>query len=92
MFFNGNKWIIDKKNEVIDNLINTKTDCLEEKFYEIIDELPKNLKDKFQEFLDTNDGDNYLNMIKEELKLMLYNKKDIPMKIIKDNEKALIYN
>jgi hypothetical protein len=92
MYYNGNKWIIEKKDDLLTNIIDTKTDCLEEKFYEIIDELPKKLKEKFQEFLDTNDGDNYLNTIKEELKLMLYNKKDIPMKIIKDNEKALIYN
>ena len=92
MYYNGNKWIIEKKDDLLTNIIDTKTDCLEEKFYEIIDELPKKLKDKFQEFLDTNDDDNYLNKIKEEIKLMLYNKKDIPMKIIKDNEKALIYN
>jgi len=92
MFFNGNKWIIQNKNDLLTDLIDTKTDHLETKFYEIIDELPKSIKDKFTEFLDTNDQDNYLNMIKEELKMMLYNKKDIPMKIIKENDKALIYN
>ena len=65
---------------------------MESKFYEIINDLPKLTKEKFTEFLENNDSDNYLNKIKEEIKLMLYNKKDIPMKIIKDNEKALIYN
>jgi len=91
MFYNGNKWIIETKNEVISNLIDTKTEHLENKFYEIINDLPKIVKQKFQEFLENNDDDSYLNNLKNEIKLMLYNKKNIPMKIIKDNEKALIY-
>jgi hypothetical protein len=92
MYYNGMKWIIESKNDIITNLIDSKTDHLESKFYEIINDLPKLTKEKFTEFLENNDSDNYLNKIKEEIKLMLYNKKDIPMKIIKDNEKALIYN
>jgi hypothetical protein len=91
MFYNGNKWIIETKNEVISNLIDTKTEHLENKFFEIINDLPKIVKQKFKEFLENNDDDSYLNNLKNEIKLMLYNKKNIPMKIIKDNEKALIY-
>jgi DNA-directed RNA polymerase subunit RPC12/RpoP len=90
MVYDGKKWNLHPRDETIENLIDNKTDCLENKFFEIIDNLDDDLKKKFTEFLDNSDDNDYINGLKNDIKLLLYNKRDIPMKLIKNNDKKII--
>jgi hypothetical protein len=91
MVYDGKKWNLHPRDETIDNLIDNKADCLENKFFEIIDSLDNDLQKKFKEFLDNSDDTDYNNQLKNDIKLLLYNKRDIPMKLIKNKDQKVIY-
>jgi hypothetical protein len=84
MVYDGKKWNLHPKDEMINNLIDNKADCLENKFYQLIDGLDSDLKKKFQDFLDNSDDNDYTNGLKNEIKLLLYNKRDIPQSLLRD--------
>jgi hypothetical protein len=91
MVYDGKKWNLHPRDETIDNLIDNKADCLENKFFEIVDSLDDDLQKKFKEFLDNSDDTDYNNQLKNDIKLLLYNKRDIPMKLIKNKDQKVIY-
>jgi hypothetical protein len=91
MVYDGKQWNLHPRAEIIDNLIDNKADCLENKFFEIVDSLDDDLQKKFKEFLDNSDDTDYNNQLKNDIKLLLYNKRDIPMKLIKNKDQKVIY-
>jgi hypothetical protein len=74
MVYDGKNWNIANKVEEIDKLYEEKELMLEEWL-----EQNKNteMKDKFIKYLNNKEKDETLNMIKDELKLMMYNKKQL---------------
>ena len=72
MVYDGNNWNLANKKEELDNLYEEKAMRLEE-WLETNDD--KDLKDKFLKYLNNKDNDECINRIKEEIKLMMYNKK-----------------
>ena len=77
--FDGKEWILMQKNDVIDDLYSTKKDILQEKYNELSGVLPEYTKNKFDRF----NGEEHLNhvqtRVKQEIKLLLYNSKKIPL-------------
>jgi hypothetical protein len=82
--FNGEEWKLDELNIVLDQLYDDKRCYLEDKFDEFILSLNKVTKKKFQRFINNDDEDSpQAKRIKKKIKLMLYNKRKIPMKTMK---------
>jgi hypothetical protein len=74
MVYDGKNWNIANKVEEIDKLYEEKELMLEEWL-----DAHENteIKDKFIKYLNNKENDETLNMIKDELKLMMYNKKQL---------------
>ena len=82
MIYNGEKWMINDRDESIQNLIDDKESIIEQKLEEWI-ENGKNYPDimkKFNRYLEKKENDKVLNKIKNEIKLMLFNNRDIVSK------------
>ena len=79
MIYNGNKWMINDREESIQNLIDEKESIIEQKLEEWIEngqQYPDIMK-KFNRYLEKKENDKVLNKIKSEIKMMLFNNRDI---------------
>jgi hypothetical protein len=74
MVYDGANWNVANRKDEIDRLYEEKEMMLEEWLDSNPDE---ELKKKFMRYLDNKENDECLNRIKEEIKLMLYNKQNI---------------
>ncbi len=78
MVFDGSNWNLANKKDELDKLYEEKEMMLEE----WLDSNPDaDLKDKFLKYINNKEIDECLNQIKEEIKLMLYNKSPLLLKI-----------
>jgi hypothetical protein len=75
MIYDGINWNLANKREELDKLYETKEMMLEEWLETSCSEH----KDKFMKYLNNKEDDETLNMIKEEIKLMMYNKKQLTL-------------
>jgi hypothetical protein len=75
--YDGYDWKLENANDVIETLKDNKKDFLERKFEDFYDSLDNQTKIKFNRFLAEADTDTVINRYKEQLILMLYNKKGI---------------
>jgi hypothetical protein len=77
MVYNGNEWLLKDKTVTIDELYQTKYDFLEENFNVYYDQLEEYQQRSFQKFIKLHEEDvPFVRKIKEELKTLLYNKRD----------------
>ena len=76
MVYEDDNWNIKNKVTEIDNLYETKEMLLEEWLDEEQHKYPE-LRQKFEKYLNNKENDETMNLIKEEIKLMLYNKKKL---------------
>ena len=75
MVYDGNKWNIRDRNEVIDDMIECNTNILEDKIEDWLEtgkEYPEIMK-KFNSYLEKKENDVVLNKIKQEIKFILFN-------------------
>ena len=80
--YNGIKWQLQNRDDVINNLIDEKEFMIEQKLEEWI-ENGKNYPDimkKFNRYLEKKENDIIVNKIKDEIKLMLFNNRKISNK------------
>ena len=80
MIYDGNKWELRNRKETIEELYIAKKDILVDKFDELLNKLPEYAIDKFERFINDEQDDKIKERILEELKLILYNNKNIPLK------------
>ena len=80
MIYDGNKWELRNRKETIEELYIAKKDILVDKFDELLNKLPEYAIDKFERFINDEQDDKIKEGILEELKLILYNNKNIPLK------------
>jgi len=79
MVYDGIRWIIRDRDESIQNLIDDKESIIEQKLEEWIEngnQYPDIMK-KFNRYLEKKENDKVLNKVKSEIKLMLFNNRDI---------------
>ena len=79
MLYDGNKWTLQDQKNVIDNLLQDNTYILEEKMEDWIkrgQKYPK-IMEKFNRYLEKKESDNILDQIKEEVKLILFNNRQV---------------
>jgi len=88
MIFDGNFWNIKNKTEIIDQLFDDKQFYLIDKYNQIKHKLDKKTRERFERFIGEDDEE-VLKELKNDIKLLLYNKRKIPMitkrKFEKDN-------
>ena len=79
MVYDGNKWNIKDRDESIQNLIDDKEIIIEQKIEEWIENGNKypTIMKKFTRYIDKKENDTVLNKIKSEIKLMLFNNRDV---------------
>ena len=80
MIYDGDKWKLSDRSEILDQLLEDKRFYLVEKFEELVESLNHITIRKFKRFLDQQDDDEIANNIKKEIRLILYNNKDLPEK------------
>ena len=79
MIYDGIKWNLSNQLEVIDNLLDTNQEILEQKLEEWLEngkDYPEIMK-KFNRYLEKKEKDQVANNIKEEIKLMLFNNRSM---------------
>jgi hypothetical protein len=81
--FDGKDWDIEKKDDVLNNMIENKKNFLESKFDDMQNELPQYAITMFKKFLERSDNDEVKNNIKDELKNMFYKNRHHVIKNIK---------
>ena len=89
MAFNGNKWNLSNQSEIIAQLFDDKNIFLEDKYEELKNVLSAVTKKKFTRYTNNYFKQEVINNILDEIKLILYNNKNIPLdtrkKIKRDN-------
>jgi hypothetical protein len=82
MEYDGKRWNLVDKNKLIDRIYEDKKIFVEEQYGKIKEYIPENKKERLEEWFenDSNPHDKGISEIKEEMKLLLYNKRHIPMK------------
>ena len=87
MVYDGDRWELRDRTVVLDDMFESKKVILEEKFDEILTELPEHAIRKFSRFLNDAQDDKITANIKKDIKFILYNNKGIP-----ENTKRLLCN
>ena len=77
LIFDGEQWQLKERDDVLQELIENKTDFLSDKFDELIDTLDEGTINKFKRFLNERDEDRVIDQIKKDLRLMMYNRNQI---------------
>ncbi len=86
LVYDGEKWEVKDRDDVIEEIMYSKTDHLLEKFDDLIEDLPPKAINKFQRFIEKKDDDKVINQIKKDIKLILYNNRQLPINIRKKLE------
>jgi hypothetical protein len=71
--YNGERWDVGLADQVLDDLIQQKSDILEEKYDEIVDKLSPMESKKFNNFMNRKDDEKVNLKLKRELRVQLYN-------------------
>jgi hypothetical protein len=80
MIFDGTTWNLISKDELVENIYYDKIGIIDEKFEEFYDKLSKSKKDALERWFNDNNCDNKnIDKIKDKIKLLLYNKRHIPI-------------
>ena len=80
MVFNGTEWELMSKERVVDDLYQEKKDHVEENLETFLESLSGPKQRALRRWLDTPDEDVRVKRVKDEIKLLLYNKRNIPLK------------
>lgn len=79
MVYNGTRWKLEPRDEIINRLLIEKRDHLVNKFDNLHGELVGYTIKKFNRFVEEIDSDTVINRIRRDIKLVLYNNKKIPL-------------
>jgi hypothetical protein len=86
MMYDGDDWNLIKKNVLIDKIYSKNKNYIEENLDDFYNSLSKSQKNALRRWIDIDDDvDNRIKEIKDSIKMLLYNKRDIPMKTRSEN-------
>jgi hypothetical protein len=91
MIYDGKNWILQNKNEVLDQLKTNMLDHIEDKLneYKDTERLPVRKQENVEDFLDKmKKNDKYEKKVLKEIELLLYNKRNITLDTKKINNKS----
>ena len=87
MMHDGKKWTLTTKDDLISKIYDDKKSYIEENLEEFIESLHPSRKRALERWLDTDDEDKKIKEIKENIKLLLYNSKNMIIDV-KDQVKS----
>jgi hypothetical protein len=79
MMYDGTDWTLVMKDDLIDKMYDDKRNYIEENLDEFIDSLTKSQINALQRWMNVNDDYPYISKIKNNIKLLLYNKRNMVM-------------
>jgi len=79
MLFDGVNWTLTMKEDLINRIYEDKKNYIEENLDEFIDSLPLSRRKALERWLETDDENSKITEIKDQIKLLLYNKRNIPL-------------
>jgi hypothetical protein len=81
MVWNGKKWDLTNRKEIIEDMYDNNSNILIEKMEEMDgNNIKDSIKRKFKRFIEKKEDDKIKNRIKDEIKLLLYNNKEVTVK------------
>ena len=90
LMFDGKKWRLNNRDDALQQLYEDKSDILETKFEELIEQLDESTIKMFNRFLKIKDDDDEkIKVIKKELKKTLYDNREIAMKTRRNGDNLL---
>ena len=81
MMYDGKEWTLTTKTELIDKLYEDKKNYIENNIDKFIDTLTFSQKNALDRWMNINDEHDKIKEIKHSIKLLLYNKRNIPLKL-----------
>jgi hypothetical protein len=90
--FDGKDWDIEKKDDVLNNMIKNKKYLLERKFDDMQSSLPKYAITMFKKFLERSDNNEVIANIKDELKNIFYKNRNHVLNTTKKPRKKICNN
>jgi hypothetical protein len=91
MMYDGTDWNLVKKNVLIDKIYSKNKNYIEENLDDFYDSLTKSQIKALNRWTDIEDDtDKRIREIKESIKMLLYNKRDISIKTRKDHSNTLL--
>jgi hypothetical protein len=87
MMFDGTDWNLTMKDELINKIYDDKKNYIEENIDEFVESLSISRKKALDRWLETDDEDDKISKIKNEIKLLLYNKRNLILDDIDDIKK-----
>jgi len=79
MIYDGDKWSLVIKDELIDKLYDDKKNYIEENFDDFLNSLTKSKKNALERWMNIDDNHEKIKEVKNKMKLLLYNKRNIPI-------------
>jgi hypothetical protein len=79
MIFDGKEWNLTMKEDLINKIYDDKKNYIEENLDDFLDSLSSSRKKALERWLMTDDDDERINKVKNEIKLLLYNKRNLIM-------------
>jgi hypothetical protein len=77
MMYNGKEWDLSMKDELVDRIYDDKKNYIEENLNEFAGSLTVSRKNALDRWLNTDDEDVKISKIKNDIKLLLYNKRNV---------------
>jgi hypothetical protein len=90
--FDGKDWDIEKKDVVLNNMIENKKNFLESKFDDVQGSLPQYAITMFKKFLERSDDNEVIDNIKDEMKNMFYKNRNHVIKNVATTQERLKKN
>lgn len=88
VMYDGDKWTINKKDDVMEDIIYAKSDLLNLKFKELMNQMDERDIAKFKNFINKRDDDATMNRLKEELRMQLYNNRYLAQESRKNSKRS----
>jgi len=79
MIYDGTNWTMVTKEYLIDKMYDDKRDYIEENLDEFLDSITESQRKALQRWMNAKEVHPYIQKIKEDIKLLLYNKRRIPL-------------
>ena len=77
MMFDGKEWNLTMKEDLINKIYDDKKNYIEENLDDFVGSLPVSRKKALVRWLETDEEDDRISKIKNEIKLLLYNKRNL---------------
>ena len=90
MMYDGKDWALLTKTDLVDKIYDEKKNFIESKLDDFYDSMTKSQKNALERWMDINEEHPKIKKIKESIKLLLYNKRNMPLKMRETQQNTAI--